>query len=109
MQMSTALERVLRAFLADPAAPRYGYDLMKVASLKSGTLYPMLNRLEGQGLLTSGWETPQQAWERPRRYYRLTGEGIEVARLELAKLSTGSRRAPARAGRPARPAPGSLG
>ncbi|HEY2442901.1 MAG TPA: PadR family transcriptional regulator [Streptosporangiaceae bacterium] len=107
--MSAALERVLRAFLADPAVPRYGYDLMKVASLKSGTLYPMLNRLEGQGLVTSGWETPQQAGERPRKYYRLTGEGIEIARLELARLSAGSRRAAAKPGQSAQPAPGSLG
>ena len=105
MQMTAALERVLRAFLEDPAAPRYGYDLMKVASLKSGTLYPMLNRLEGQELVTSGWETPQQAGERPRRYYRLTGEGIRVARLELAQASRNQRAA----GRPGRLAPGSLG
>ncbi len=30
------------AFLADPAAPRYGYDLMKAARLPSGALYPLL-------------------------------------------------------------------
>ncbi|HEX4060039.1 MAG TPA: helix-turn-helix transcriptional regulator [Streptosporangiaceae bacterium] len=106
MKMTASLERVLRAFLDDPAVPRYGYDLMKVAGLKSGTLYPLLSRLETQKLVTSGWETPRSEGERPRKYYRLTGEGIRVARLKLAQISsTRSQRAPIRT----RPAPGSLG
>src|ERR1700733_10077560 len=104
--MTVPLERVLRAFLDDPAAPRYGYDLMKTASLPSGTLYPLLARLEYQKLVASAWETPQQDGQRPRKYYRLTGEGIRVARLELAQVSASRPRVP---GRPGRPAPGSLG
>lgn len=104
--MTEPLQRVLRAFLEDPAAPRYGYDLMKAAELPSGTLYPMLARLEDQKLVTSAWETPQAGGERPRRYYQLTGEGIRVARLELARVRAGRRRAPVRLGRAA---PGSLG
>jgi PadR family transcriptional regulator len=103
--MTAPLQRVLRAFLEDPAAPRYGYDLMKAAGLHSGTLYPMLARLEDQKLVTSAWETPQAEGERPRRYYKLTGEGILVARLELAQVSVGRRRAPARLGHAA---PGNL-
>jgi PadR family transcriptional regulator PadR len=104
--MTGPLERVLGAFLADPAAPRYGYDLMKAARLPSGTLYPLLARLEHQMLVAAAWETPQQEGQRPRKYYRLTGEGIRIARLELAQASARRQRAPARAGRPA---PGSLG
>ena len=104
--MTGALERVLGAFLADPAAPRYGYDLMKAARLPSGTLYPLLARLERENLVASAWETPQQEGERPRKYYQLTGEGIRIARLELAQASARRQRAPARTGRPA---PGSLG
>jgi PadR family transcriptional regulator PadR len=103
--MTAPLQRVLRAFLEDPAAPRYGYDLMKAAGLPSGTLYPMLARLEDQKLVTSAWETPQAGGERPRRYYQLTGEGIRVARLELAQVRAGQPRAPVRLGRAA---PGSL-
>jgi DNA-binding PadR family transcriptional regulator len=103
--MTVPLERVLRAFLDDPAAPRYGYDLMKAASLQSGTLYPLLARLEHQKLVASAWETPQQEGQRPRKYYSLTGEGIRIARLELARAS---RRQGAR-GRPGRLAPGSPG
>ena len=104
--MTAPLERVLGAFLADPVAPRYGYDLMKVARLPSGTLYPLLARLEHEKLVASAWETPQQEGQRPRKYYQLTGEGIRIARLELARASPRRRRAPAR---PGRPAPGSLG
>ena len=104
--MTGALERVLGAFLADPAAPRYGYDLMKTARLPSGTLYPLLARLERENLVASAWETPQHEGQRPRKYYQLTAEGIRVARLELAQASARRRRVPARAGRPA---PGSLG
>ncbi len=107
--MTAPLERVLRAFLDDPAVPRYGYDLMKAAGLTSGTLYPMLGRLEDDRLVTSAWETPQQDGQRPRRYYRLTGEGIRVARLELAQVSASRPRASGRRGRPGRPVPGSLG
>jgi PadR family transcriptional regulator, regulatory protein PadR len=106
VRMTAPLRRVLQAFLEDPAAPRYGYDLMKAAGLKSGTLYPMLSRLEHEKLVTSGWETPRHQGERPRRYYRLTGEGIPAARLELAHASPGRRPA---AVVPVRPAPGSLG
>ena len=104
--MTGALERVLGAFLADPAAPRYGYDLMKAARLPSGTLYPLLARLEHENLVASAWETPQQEGQRPRKYYQLTGEGIRIVRLELAQASARRQLAPARTGRPA---PGSLG
>ncbi len=106
MRMTAPLERVFRIFLDDPAALRYGYDLMKAAGLPSGTLYPLLGRLEAQRLVSSAWETPGQDGERPRRYYQLTGEGIEVARQELAELS--ARRSAAGRPRPARrvrPAP----
>ena len=100
--MTAPLERVFRVFLDDPATLRYGYDLMKAAGLPSGTLYPLLARLQARGLVTSAWETPHQDGERPRRYYHLTDEGIEVARLELAQLSARRRRGP---GRQVRPAP----
>src|ERR1700735_5732006 len=108
--MTVPLERVLRSFLDDPAAPRYGYDLMKAAGLQSGTLYPLLARLEQQKLVTSAWETPQQEGQRPRKYYRLTGAGIEGARLELARAEvTRASRPKQAAGQPGRLAPGRPG
>ena len=94
MKLTAPLERVLRVMTTDPAAPHYGYDLMKAAKLPSGTLYPMLARLQQEGLVDSEWEAqrPDAGGRPPRKYYRLTGEGLRVARLELAQAS----RVPAR-------------
>jgi len=112
VKLTKPLERVLRALLADPDQPRYGYDLMQAARLPSGTLYPMLARLQDEGLVISEWESrdndDDSSGRPPRKYYRLTGEGVRVARLELAQAA--SRQAPAasravRGG--ARPFPGS--
>ncbi len=95
MKLTRPLERVLRVLIADPAAPHYGYDLMKAARLPSGTLYPMLARLQQQGLVESEWETRREdaGGRPPRKYYRLTGEGVRVTRLELARAAAPERRA----------------
>jgi PadR family transcriptional regulator len=87
MKLTGPLERVLRAFLADPAKPRYGYDLMKASGLPSGTLYPMLGRLQEQGLVSSAWEPAAADGRPPRRYYQLTDEGMETGRQELARAA----------------------
>jgi len=103
MRLTRPLERVLRVFLTDISARHYGYDLMKAAGLPSGTLYPMLTRLQDQGLVTSQWE-PQSAdagGRPPRKYYQLTGDGIRVARLELAQAAQAAHRAKPHAVRPA--------
>jgi PadR family transcriptional regulator, regulatory protein PadR len=95
VKLTGPLERVLRVFLADVSAHQYGYDLMKAAGLSSGTLYPMLARLEDQGLVSSQWE-PQRddaGGRPPRKYYQLTGEGARVARLQLAEAADAARRA----------------
>ena len=93
MKLTGPLERVLRAFLADPSQPRYGYDLMKASGLPSGTLYPMLSRLQDQGLVSSAWEPPPAGpGGRPsRRYYQLTDQGLQVGR-ELARADSQARR-----------------
>ena len=105
MKLTGPLERVLRVMLADPSAPQYGYDLMKAAKLKSGTLYPMLARLQQDGLVNAEWEAPRQdaAGRPPRKYYQLTAEGLRVARLELAQATSSApaRRAGHSAARPA--------
>jgi DNA-binding PadR family transcriptional regulator len=90
MKLTPPLERVLRVLVADPAASHYGYDLMKAAKLPSGTLYPMLARLQQEGLVDSQWEEqrPEAGGRPPRKYYRLTAEGARVARLELARAAT---------------------
>ena len=89
MKLTGPLERVFRVLIDDPAAPHYGYDLMKAARLASGTLYPMLARLQQEGLVDSQWEAqrPGASGRPPRKYYRLTAEGQRVARLELARAA----------------------
>jgi DNA-binding PadR family transcriptional regulator len=86
--MTTPVVKVVSAMLADPAADRYGLDLMHDTGLASGTLYPVLVRLETAGWVVSRWEEIDPVAEgRPaRRYYRLTPTGAEAGRVELAAL-----------------------
>lgn len=76
---SKQTETVLGALLASGSDWRHGYDLARETGLKSGTLYPILMRLEQQGWLEATWED-EPAPGRPRRHlYRLTGTGVEEA------------------------------
>jgi PadR family transcriptional regulator, regulatory protein PadR len=80
----------------------YGFDIMDATNLQSGTVYPILRRLEREGFVTSRWEAEgiaQTEARPPRRYYDLTADG------HTALSQTAERyRAPrgARALRPAR-------
>ena len=55
----------------------YGFDIMETTGLPSGTVYPILRRLEQGELIHSNWESGEaQELQRPqRRYYRLTRAG----------------------------------
>lgn len=56
----------------------YGFSVMEMTGLPSGTVYPALRRLERDGLIASKWEqqTIADAQQRPpRKYYRLTRAG----------------------------------
>jgi PadR family transcriptional regulator, regulatory protein PadR len=88
VRLTLPLLKLLSALLAEPAQDRYGLDLMKVTGLPSGTLYPMLQRLEQAGWIESQWESIEPAVEgRPaRKYYRITPTGISSARSALAEL-----------------------
>jgi PadR family transcriptional regulator, regulatory protein PadR len=59
----------------------YGFDIMEITGLPSGTVYPTLRRLEQQELIKSSWENQHRAFadKRPvRKYYKLTREGKET-------------------------------
>lgn len=86
---------VFRAFLG--GSWRYGYDLSRDTGIPSGTLYPILMRLNGRGLLESRWD--ESANGRRRRSHRLTGEGITYAEARLAEARPGSATAAAAAAR----------
>lgn len=85
--MSSTTLAVLAAFLGAAPEPRYGLELMKEADVKSGSLYPILDRLEDEGWVIGEWEkTSAQAAGRPRRrYYRLTAEGSVSAAREVQR------------------------
>jgi PadR family transcriptional regulator, regulatory protein PadR len=71
--------RLLSALVEKAQAWRHGYDLSKETGLTPGTLYPLLARLETQGLLESEWREPELDG-RPRRHaYRLTRAGAAFA------------------------------
>ncbi|MFL5880036.1 MAG: hypothetical protein ACJ742_00245 [Actinomycetes bacterium] len=55
-RMTIPTQLVLRALLADPAQELYGVEIGQAAGLPSGTVHPILARIEGVGWLTSGWE-----------------------------------------------------
>jgi PadR family transcriptional regulator PadR len=101
VRITTTVARVLRTFLDDTAAPRYGFELMKLTGLPSGTLYPILARLEAAGWLASGREQIDPVAEgRPaRRVYRISPRGAQAARTELAALSAELRPPSRNAGR----------
>ena len=65
---------------------RYGFDIIDATGLPSGTVYPVLRRLEEAGLLRSRWEPvreARQAQRPPRRYYEVTGAGARAQREAL--------------------------
>jgi PadR family transcriptional regulator len=80
--------KVLGSMLEDPIAWHYGLRLAKDAKIASGTIYPMLARLERAGWLESKWEQPGSDNEgRPRRrLYRLTGAGERAAIEQLDEI-----------------------
>lgn len=65
--------------------PMYGYSLVRKLNdhdvpMDANTLYPLMRRLESQGLLTSQWDTSEA---KPRKYYQITEDGLAV--LEKTK------------------------
>ena len=68
---------------------RHGFDLLDATGLPSGTVYPILRRLEQDGFATSRWEAArlaQQEQRPPRRYYELTREGRELVAEARARF-----------------------
>ena len=75
---------VLECFLQRPTGWHYGYELSRETKLKSGTLYPILMRLEKYKLLEARWVATQEGVP-PRHTYRLTPDGYELARTQIAE------------------------
>jgi len=82
--MTIPTQLVLHALLGSPEV--YGAEVAAATHLPSGTIHPILARLEGLAWVESRWEDvdPSQAGRPARRYYRLTAEGRSHARAALA-------------------------
>jgi PadR family transcriptional regulator len=85
MRLSRSSAKVLKEFLATPNQEQYGFGLMKVTGVKSGSLYPILTRFEQLGWIESYEEQIDEREEgRPHRHlYRLTGMGRPAAQRAL--------------------------
>ena len=92
LRMTLPTQLVLRALLEFPTRERYGLELGQAAGLPSGTIHPILARLERAGWLVSQWEDaePREQGRPRRRYYRLTPDGAEYARDALARAYGGA-------------------
>jgi PadR family transcriptional regulator PadR len=88
VRLTQPILKVLRVFLADPRTARSGAELSIHTKVGSGTLYPILARLEKAGWLLSEWESvePSQVGRPRRRLYTLTGVGQNNARAALNDL-----------------------
>ena len=83
---------IVLAILSLLKQPRYGYALLQALEtdgmpVDAGTLYPLLRRLEKQGVLESSWDTTDS---RPRKYYRLSTQGFELYEMLQAEWHTTS-------------------
>src|SRR5438034_5802649 len=90
MRRTHALIQVILALMDDPGGQHWGYELSKRSGVRSGVLYPILQRMLDDGWLDDGWEDPADITGKrpPRRYYELTGQG----RVELPAILDEARR-----------------
>jgi PadR family transcriptional regulator, regulatory protein PadR len=91
MTRNRSLSPVARSVLAILAERggdwSHGYELCLRAGVKSGSLYPLLIRLEIQGYLEADWQPPSEPGRPPRHAYRLTVSGHSLARDSVAHPS----------------------
>jgi PadR family transcriptional regulator len=86
VRLTYATAQVLFA-LADGL--RYGFDIADATGLRGGTVYPILRRLEGAGLVASKWEAPEisrDAGRPPRKYYRLLYTAMPVLEASRSRF-----------------------
>jgi PadR family transcriptional regulator PadR len=98
-RMTLPTQLVLGELIADPARRIHGFELCAATGQPSGTVYPILARLEGLGWLESEWEEPDvhvPAGRPRRRYYQLTKDGAVQAKSALRAAEASRLKAAAR-------------
>jgi PadR family transcriptional regulator len=93
MRVSRQMLKVLKIMVEKPTTSYSGAEIAREAGIGSGTLYPLLQRLENAGWLKSEWEDVKatEVGRPRRRLYKLTGHGQTEAARELAELQTTAR------------------
>lgn len=86
-RMSLATAQVLSEMLKRPADEFYGMELIKATGIPSGSLYPIMMRLEDHGWVTSHWEDLEEG-KRKRKFYRFTPLGERRATEEVNAISS---------------------
>jgi DNA-binding PadR family transcriptional regulator len=99
-RITHATMKVLGLFMKKPRRELSGADIIRETGVFSGTLYPMLARLEETGWLTSAWEDvdPREAGRPRRRLYRITAIGQNAANKIFGELGVASIARPATSG-----------
>ncbi len=89
LELTPRMADLIKIFLENPDQERYGFELMKITGMPSGSLYPLLAKLEAARWLATGRENiDARAEGRPaRRFYRIEPAAIVPARQQLAELS----------------------
>ena len=102
-RMTIPTQLVLGTLLEEPGRELYGVEIGAAAGLPSGTVHPILARLEGLGWLESRWEDvdPRREGRPARRYYRLTAAGAQAGQAALARVHRGARQSRLGQARPA--------
>lgn len=103
MKRTHTLIQVALALMGDPGGRHWGYNLSKQSGVRSGVMYPILQRMLDKGWLDDGWEEQPKvgrAKRPPRRYYELTEDGKVALGALIAEARRDARFAPL-IGRPA--------
>ena len=85
MRLTYPTTLVLQALLN---GHHHGFDIMDATGLPSGTVYPILRRMDAEGYVRSQWEKEGEARKEqrpPRRYYELTASGRNIASDAVAR------------------------
>ena len=88
---------------------RHGFDIMDATDLPSGTVYPVLGRLERDGYVRSKWESStvaQREKRPPRRYYEITAAGSRALAASLEHYRTLGDRLGLTSGKTSKTSPG---
>lgn len=83
-RLSPQTVEVLQALAAQADDWLYGLEIAAATGLKSGSLYPILVRLDGRGLLEGRWTPSEKPGRPPRHAYRITGAGRTALREAVA-------------------------